>query len=1055
MAVGGYLFFRLDDETHRVCETTLARLCEPWATRVGSARFHAGSGVTMYDVEILQRRPGRASQTLLEIAELRIEGQFDVSALLSGKPRMRRVVAKGARVFATRRLDGRWNLESFRPPARGAGPPPALELQDATLFVRDQTAPEAGLIKLEHLHATVTPASNGDGFLLDAGAEETLAKKIRIKGTLSGDAKRFDLQMVTEGLPLSPPIVSLLKANISSPLPLPSVFGFVSLDTRVSRATPGGPIDWRVGFQLEQGELRTPLLARPLGSIRVAGEASTGQLRIDRLSATWGDATLRVAGRRQGWSWNSPAAFRVRVDNFNLAETPTGYLFGQARKLWDRFKPLGVANLALDAQYNGDSWAPRATVHLTKASFEDREKFAYRLTDGSGRLDLNGGAEQTGAPAPLDDGATLTLDLTAQVEGTPIRIGASLRDLESMKRPPPDGAERPKMPPGWVEITGNGVPITPRVVAALSQAEARKFVQSLNPSGRVDLRWRADRPDATNPRHSSALDLRLVDCRINYDRFPYPLSGVTGWVRQRGKQWEFRELRSIDARGRTLVTGSGKLTPQPGGMSLALRFDGEDAPLNQSLYAALPSSAQQAWEFLQPRGQLGFTAHVTRLPGQRLPQVRLDMRPAGKVMIEPTLSEGGRRYRLENLDGQFDWREGRLLMRAARATHGRTSYSADGEWASIAGGGWRLLLQGANADRLAFNHDFLAAAPVGLRSVIETLQPSGLFDLFNSRLEIIYKNGPTTSTVARWDAAINCHQATLTCGVPLDGISGVVRLSGSADGASAQTAGELELDSLFWNDLQLTNIRGPLWANDSDCFLGEGVAEKIGGQKRRVEATAYGGKTNLNSWIQYGGRPRYGLQIGLDGVDVTRLSAEWLERPEALSGSLDGQLQFEGAGESIYGLTGKGDLTVSDADLYELPLFLSLLKYLRNRAPDNTAFTQLAAKFDVQGEQIRFAELNLEGDAVSLYGRGTATLQRELDLVFHSLVGRNEFAVPVIRSLVGQASEQILRLRVLGTVDAPEIRREALPIVGNVFGQLQNGPPTTANGPNNPPSARR
>ena len=109
----------------------------------------------------------------------------------------------------------------------------------------------------------------------------------------------------------------------------------------------------------------------------------------------------------------------------------------------------------------------------------------------------------------------------------------------------------------------------------------------------------------------------------------------------------------------------------------------------------------------------------------------------------------------------------------------------------------------------------------------------------------------------------------------------------------------------------------------------------------------------------------------------------------------------------------------------------------------------------MQGEQIRFAELNLEGDAVSLYGRGTATLQRELDLVFHSLVGRNEFAVPVIRSLVGQASEQILRLRVLGTVDAPEIRREALPIVGNVFGQLQNGPPTTANGPNNPPSARR
>ena len=358
---------------------------------------------------------------------------------------------------------------------------------------------------------------------------------------------------------------------------------------------------------------------------------------------------------------------------------------------------------------------------------------------------------------------------------------------------------------------------------------------------------------------------------------------------------------------------------------------------------------------------------------------------------------------------------------------------------------------------MAFNRDFMLAAPEGLRGVIEELNPRGGLDLFDSRVEVTQRADPSATVEAAWRLGLSCHQVSLDCGIPLDGISGVVRLQGRSDGASAYTAGELDLESAFWNDLQLTSVRGPVWADATDCFLGEGVAEKVGGARRRITAKAYGGQIGANSWVRHGNGVRYGVQFDVDAIDVARLSTEWLGRSETLQGDLDGVLEVRGTGSSVYGMQGRGELAISDADLYELPILLSLLKTLRNRTPDNTAFNRVEANFDLQGDEIRFANLDLLGDAVSLYGRGTANLDREVDLTFASIVGRNELSVPLLKSFVSSASEQLLRLEVEGPIDTPEVRRKVLPLVGNVLEQLQGelGPRATATAPRPPEAARR
>lgn len=1036
IALAAFLYLRLDEESQRLCEAALNKHCEPFVARVGSAQYTPGRGVTMYDVEIVEQLPWRSPRGILQVEELHVEGKFDVANLMRGKPVITRIVAKTARLAATRRKDGTWNVADFRPKP-SEGPLPRVEVRDATVLLASESGGADRTIGVHHIDATLAPSAEAPGRVeFNVTARDTLANALELRGNATRDASGLRVDYKVEGLPLSKKLLtSLVHYRLIKPFPLP-IRGQVSVEGHVAQ-TSDQPLDWQAAFQLDGGEITVPGVKRPLSAVALGGEARADGLRLDRCQANWGDATIRAAGTRRGWGFFSPVALRCQIDDFDVASMPVAMLPDSAAKLWQRFRPLGRADVSADVVFDGRTWAPRATITTNNASFEDAEKFPYRLANGSGRILINGGTTEQPAATPPTGGMTLDVNLRGDADGAPILITAAFREIALRNR---SNQPRPPMPMGWVEISGNGIPISQRLIAAVPEDGARDFITSLHPTGKIDVQWRAERdnPEVRSP--ELALKMRLNNCRMLYDRFPYPLDNVTGWVEQRDKNWRFYELRSRDTQGRTVVAGAGSLEPSEDSCRFDLRLQGEATALNRTLFDALPDNAQQAWTFLRPRGQIDFVADISRECGQPLPAVRLAMTPHERnLAIEPPLSASGNRYRLERLDGEFDWSNDRLTIKNARAEHGRTNYTTDGSFESRLNGAWKLDLQGLNADRLSFDRDFLIAAPPELRDIIEDLQPTGSFELFDSRLEVIQNTGPSGSVGARWRIGLDCHQVSINPGVPLDGLSGVIRLSGQSDGTAAATAGELDLDSLFWNDLQLTNVRGPLWADGNDCFLGEGATRKLQGtETRSIEANAYGGAVRLNSWIRHSGQQRYGVAISVGSVDVTRLSTEWLQRPETLDGLLDGQLELQGVGSSVYGMTGKGAFAVSDADLYELPLFLSLLKYLRNRAPDNTAFNRLETKFTLEGEDLAFENFDLLGDAVSLYGKGTATLQRNVDLTFASIVGRNEFSVPILNSLVRSASEQLLRLRVVGPIDSPEVRREVLPMAGNVFEQLQS-----------------
>jgi hypothetical protein len=148
---------------------------------------------------------------------------------------------------------------------------------------------------------------------------------------------------------------------------------------------------------------------------------------------------------------------------------------------------------------------------------------------------------------------------------------------------------------------------------------------------------------------------------------------------------------------------------------------------------------------------------------------------------------------------------------------------------------------------------------------------------------------------------------------------------------------------------------------------------------------------------------------------------------------------MSGAGASLQSLNGAGELHVVDANIYKLPVLVSMLKVpnLRNRTPDTTAFNRCDMKFTVQGDRLYFEQLNLLGDAVSLYGKGESGFDRRLNLVFYTLL-EPAMPIPLWKTIAEGVSQQTLQLNVVGTWDDPDVRPDTLPGVSQVLEQIQS-----------------
>ena len=373
------------------------------------------------------------------------------------------------------------------------------------------------------------------------------------------------------------------------------------------------------------------------------------------------------------------------------------------------------------------------------------------------------------------------------------------------------------------------------------------------------------------------------------------------------------------------------------------------------------------------------------------------------------------------------YRDGQVQFQHLRGRHGQVALSARGSASSQDEGAWRVTLTDLTVDRLHIDSDVINAASVEFGRALTRIQLSGPLGL-RGQLELSGDPRVGPQTRIDWDLTADLENGSLSCGLPYQHISGAAHLTGRFDGTQLNCRGEMNVDSLICEGVQLTQVQGPLWLNNERLLLGAWVppAENQP-QPTALRANVFGGRLQTDAQVLLDETGSFESQSRLINCDLAEIMRELSSQTAPIRGRTFASLRLSGNKLGRHTYRGGGTVQLREANLYELPFVLALLRTVRTGSTSRTAFTATDVVYHLQGEHLYVDQIDLRGDTLALKGVGEMNMKREIDLDFYTVMGREDLYFPAIRPFLGMASQRFLRVRVAGTLDQPQMTREVLP----------------------------
>ncbi|MGO8745846.1 MAG: AsmA-like C-terminal region-containing protein [Thermoguttaceae bacterium] len=1021
------LYHRMDEEVRRRIELRLVERYPDLKPVVRYAALVKGRGIEIRGLSIFDPAAEGPGAELIHVEEMFLACSTELEDLLTGEPEVTQIFLRRPTLRITRRPGENWNVTRLFSQGTIRHKEAELRVEGGTIEVCDQSKAPAGRFSLREVNFTLfapdfqTPAGDNPALRrFEASAAGSLMRRLEISGRIDPERPEWTVSGTIDGVEISPELRDALPAELATRLAsLDTLRGQAAVGMRAGydpAATP--PYTFEISAQLTRGRFDDSRLPYPLSDIRAACAFDNEGIRIGPISAHCGQSTIRASYHRRGYAADSPCAIEVKVPELELNRQLEDVLPEALRPDWRKYLPAGRVGLEAKFSFDGKTWRPQIAVECLNVSYS-YYKFPYRLERSTGQIELKNDV--------------VTARLTGYAGNQPIRISAEVAH-------PFQESEHF----GWLEAKGDNLPLDEKLLAALP-APTQATIRALQPRGTINgwfRIWR-DRPGEPIQRR---LKLWLNQCGICYAKFPYPIGNIGGLLEMRGDHWDFRDLEGNKDTGH--ITCSGYLTPTPRGHELCLSFTGTSIPLDGDLRLALKPDMQQVWDDLKPQGTADILdAEVVYASDRDHLEVSFRARPRSEsAAIEPVYFP----YRLEKLHGVVAYRDGLVTLEQFKGDHGNVRFAADGTCKFAPEGGWRFDLKNLAVDRLRLDRELMQALPLRLKKAFVELNPRGAMDL-QGAVSFAREAGFRAPVTSAWDLGIVFQQAAFDCGVAVENVSGGLRLTGQFNGQRFGTRAELDIDSANYKDFQFTQVKGPVWLDDDRLLLGTLVDRPFPGphaaqpavperQPRAITAELFGGRVQAGGWVTLA-LPEFDVGGTFANVDLSRLAQEAAPGRRNLRGKIAASISLHGTGRSANGLGGRGRVHLSEADIYELPVMISMLKLLNLREPNTKAFSASDVAFRLEGKNIYFDSLTFNGDAISLEGTGEMSLADEkINLTLHApVVGRGGLNLPFVRQVIGGASQQIMQIHVGGTIQNPESTPEAFPGVNQVLQQFQSG----------------
>ena len=993
---------RVGEEVRRRAEARLRSEFPGLVVQVQGAGLIEGQGIVLRGVTLADPTLPTRQRQLVRVEEVHLECGATLAELATGEPRITAVRLRRPTLHAVRAPgNGPWSAARLldRRPGRASVP---VTVEDATLIIEDPA--RRHWLTVRQIGLDVTPAP--DGLAVRGSASGDLFERATFAGTVQLAEGRFDLGGAVESLDVSPRMHALAPAGDVAEW-LVGLRGRVGLEWRAA-----GPLDdpaaavFAVAGRLEGGRFEHATLPFAVSDVTASFRADRGGVTCERLEGHSGTTLVRGSGRLVGWRPEADFDLLVEAERLVVGRHWEGLLPATLAAQWSKLMPAGEIDVRAQLARRGGVVTPDVSVRCRNVSLT-HYRFPYRLDRTVGTVTLKG--------------ATLQLHLTGEAGGHPVHVAGTLDTAAAGGR-------------GFVEVSGDGMRIDDALLAAMP-ARSADILRKLRASGSFDFVFRHDRSPQFPRGHANSLGIRLTQCSLAYAGFPYPLSNVGGTIRMERGRWTIGEIVGSNDTG--VIRCSGVLEPLgDDDGELVLKLTGGGVVLERELRDALPPGVRRVWDDMDPRGSADFSATVRHRVRSRETAVDLEAQPQGDtVSIEPAWFP----YRLERLRGRLAWRDGRLLFEDVRGEHGRTTVAAAGSCRFGADGGWHVSFARLAADRFHADHQLLEALPTGLAQAVAGVRLRGLLSL-EGTIDVHAAPSPAGDGVgppaATWDVLLDMEQAALDVGVPVEHVHGNARLRGASDGRSWSSSGEVTVDSAMVGGVQLTAVEGPLALDAAGVRFGLSAGGP-NGAGRRFSARLAGGRLMADGSVEAGEAGRFTIAASLGDADLARLAMDATGVANRYSGRLQAAVEVTGSRAGAHSLAGHGQVRLREADIYELPLVVALLKILRVRAPDRNAFSSSVVDFHIEGPRAYLDSIELSGDAISLVGAGEIDFDSNLSLTFRSIMGEAETQLPVMKRVMGGASGQFLLVHVDGTLAEPVTSTEAFPTLAAAVQQFQ------------------
>jgi hypothetical protein len=286
-------------------------------------------------------------------------------------------------------------------------------------------------------------------------------------------------------------------------------------------------------------------------------------------------------------------------------------------------------------------------------------------------------------------------------------------------------------------------------------------------------------------------------------------------------------------------------------------------------------------------------------------------------------------------------------------------------------------------------------------------------------------------------------------------------MRGLRDANSVVADGVIQIDSMHIENQQITSITGPYGIRDDRLYLGEAMAQlddsdsrsnNRGGNSRSgpsvskrleplkpspIQGKVFNGLASLSGDMLLSDGA-FDIVVSIVDADVAKMLVDIGQADSNVKGMAQGQVRLEGVVGAAHLLKGAGSASLTQANLYQLPLLISVFNMLRVKPSESVAFTDGTARFSIYGDNVTFSELKLWGDLIQLDGTGTLNRSHEVDLSFNTRVSPQNIW-SVVTDSFGESNYTLMTLYVRGPLANAQVERSAMDAVGGTLERLMPG----------------